>query len=78
MIKKKVIDLNAERRARKPLSLEDAARLIFRKSFDPAYSATLGEEPQGLASGKTNPAGGFVRDDEDDLLADSARTDDDK
>lgn len=77
-MKKKPIDFNAERRARKPLALEDAARLIFRKSFDPAYSATIGEEPQGLASGKTNAAGGFVRDDEDDLLADSERIDDGK
>lgn len=75
-MKKKIINLSEERQKRKPLSLEEAAKIIFRKNFDPDFVATLGEEPVGLASGKTNAHGGFVRDDQEDFLADEDREDD--
>lgn len=72
-MKKNIIHLGDERRKRKPRSLEDAAKIAYRKFCDPEFLATLPEEPIGLASGKTAPDGGFVRNDEDDLLADADR-----
>jgi hypothetical protein len=72
-ITNKIISLSEQRRKRKPLSLDDAAKNAYQKFCNPEFLATIGEEPIGLASGQTNAEGGFIRDDEDDLLADADR-----
>lgn len=70
---KKVIDLGDEPRKQKPMPLEEVAKIAFREYLNPAFLATVGKEPAGLASGQTNAQGGFVRADDDDLLADEDR-----
>ena len=72
----KVINLSKERRKRKPKSIDEMVDSAIRQYYNPEFLASIGEEPIGLASGKTNADGGFIRDDEDDLLADEERRED--
>lgn len=72
---KKIINLNAERRKRKPRSIEEMVDSAFRQYTNPDLLAKAGPEPDYLASGRTNAQGWFIRDDEDDLLADQERDD---
>ncbi len=60
---KKIKNLNEHRRKKKPRTLEEAAKSAVRRYCDPdlLYST---EEPEGLASGKTNESGGFVSEEE--------------
>lgn len=73
---KNVISLTKERKKRKPRSLEEMVDSAFRQYNNPDFLKQVGEEPELLASGRTNAQGGFVRDDENDLLADEERCDD--
>jgi hypothetical protein len=73
----KVINLSKERRKRKPKSIDEIVESAIRQYCNPEFLAAIGEEPIGLASGKTNAQGGFIRGDEDDLLADQERKEDD-
>ena len=66
----KLIDLNKERRKRKPRSPEEVAQAAYRRFCAPEVIAALPDEPSGIASGKTALDGSFIRDDEDDRLAD--------
>lgn len=72
----KIVDLGKERRKRKPRTIDEMVNSAFQQYYSPEFLASIGEEPIGLASGKTNAQGGFVRQDEDDLLADSERDND--
>lgn len=73
---KNVTSLSKERRKRKPRSLEEMVASAFRHYNNPDFLAKVGKEPDLLASGCTNAQGGFIRDDEDDRLADSERDED--
>lgn len=72
----KIINLSKERRKRKPKSIDEMVDSAIRQYCSPEFLASIGEEPIGLASGKTSADGSFVRDDEGDLLADEARDED--
>lgn len=58
---KKVKNLNEHRRKKKPRTLEETAKSAVRRYCDPDLLNSI-EEPEGLASGKTNESGGFVND----------------
>lgn len=66
----KLIRLNKERKKRKPRALDAVAQAAYRRFCAPEFIATLPPEPVGIASGKTATDGSFVRDDEEDRLAD--------
>ncbi len=72
---KNVISLSKERKKRKPRSLEDMVDSAFRHYNSPDFLKNVGEEPELLASGRTSAQGGFIRDDENDSLADEERED---
>lgn len=59
----KVKNLNEHRRKKKPRTLEEAAKSAVRRYCDPDLLNSI-EEPEGLASGKTNESGGFVNEED--------------
>ena len=62
-VSKKVESLNEQRKKKKPRTLEEAAKAAVRRYCDPNL-LNSSDEPEGLASGKTNKSGGFTPDDE--------------
>ncbi len=63
---KKIINLNAQRRSKRPRSLDEVAEIAVRRYFDPALLAAT-EEPMNFASGKPMPNGSFVPDGPDEI-----------
>lgn len=73
---KKIVSLSKERRKRKPQTYDEIAKVAFNMFNDPALLEKVGEEPHCINSGRPNPQGGFIRDDENDALADAERASD--
>lgn len=67
---KKVENLHERRKKKKPMSLDDVARIAALDLFNPARNQL--EEPVGLASGKTFTGGSFVPVTQAEILADRA------
>lgn len=63
---KKVISIAEHKAKNKPVpTVEDAVESAYQRFFTPELLSL--EEPEGLASGKTNSKGGFVPDGEDEI-----------
>lgn len=69
----KIIELSAERKKRRPQTYEEMAQEARKLVFDPTLPWHDADEPVDITLGRTNAQGGFIRDDDDDKLADTER-----
>jgi len=70
----KIKNLNEQRRKSKPRTLKETAKAAVRRYLNPDLLDSV-EEPEGLASGKTSPSGGFVHDNEESNIDEKGNND---